>query len=271
MLIPPEAKSFSVSANAVKLAETMHELAQWSKSHPNSKKFDVGVLRLPPFFSVEKNGIRNLVAMIKTLADYEEGFGNGVYPTLAELPERYNVHRGTNELTEKDIRKVHNWLQQVSFGVRAAMVELEFRQIRTASVDGNGVAERVFQKLYANNERRSFVAFSPDNKYELKPLRRATNDAKKRWIQQEIDQRFAGVSEGEQYGARPNILEWEVYGLKGHVKTACAEIRAQFESLSRRAQQLDREGRYEDADALDTTLVQMSKSLDYFERLESVF
>ena len=255
-----EKNAFSVFDNAERLAETMYELAQWSKTHPNAQRYTANIIKLPPTLMAHK---KNLVAMIKTLAEYEEGMSDGGFPKLADLPQRYNKNGGGPKLSSKDLRRVHNWLQQVAFGIRAAVIENEQCSMsRTAS--STSIAENVLEKLYLNCERRAFVTYSPDNRYELKPLRHASNDAKRQWIEQEIDQK----AQAQSYGARPNPLQWELYGLKGHAKSANAEIAAEIESLIRIAQEFDKSGRYEEADEIDVRLVQMKYSFELFNRMD---
>ena len=122
----------SLYAHAESIAKTMHELAQWSRTHPNSKKYHKNLIKLPPVFLLESDkngsGLNNLIAMIKTIGEYEDGDENGVFPKLADLPSLYNQNGGLPILSEKDLRKIHNWVQQVGFGIRAAVMEQEGRK-----------------------------------------------------------------------------------------------------------------------------------------------
>jgi hypothetical protein len=259
---------FSLSDHAEALADKMHELAVWSKSHPNSQRFQRGLLKLPPVFSSEKHGDPrgNLVAMIKTLADYEES-EEGL--KLAELPMRYNEHGGMPAMEERDLRKVHNWLQQVSFGVRAAMIAREIEQ-PTADLAHLDTPERVYQLLFAACPRRVFVTYAADNRYELKPLRYADANAKRRWLKQEYAQ-LSGqrtVTAGT-FGARPSQEEWDVFGLRGQMRTVFSSVSSQIEELVKQAESLDSEGRYDEADALDFRLKQLSRSLEGFEQVQA--
>jgi hypothetical protein len=254
---------FSLSEHAEALADKMHELTAWRKSHPNSQRFQRGLLKLPPVFSSEKYGDpkTNLVAMIKTLSDYEES-EEGL--KLAELPARYNAHGGLPEMKERDLRKVHNWLQQVSFGVRAAMIALEIEK-PTAELAHLDPPERVYQLLFAECPRRIFVTYAADNRYELKPLRYADANAKRRWLQQEYAQLTGQhtVTAGT-FGARPSQEEWDAFGLRGQMRTVFSSVSSQIENLIRQAESLDSEGRHKEADALDYRLQQLNRSLEGF-------
>lgn len=260
--------TFRLQERAERLASVIHEIAQWSKSHPNARRYASGYLKLPPVFAGGKHGHdkHNLTAMIKTLGDYEDGRPDGTFPTLAELPAIYNGYGGAPHLTERDMRKVHNWMQQVSFGVRAAMLKMEEREPSDLGVEMN-VPDRVHALLYASNPRRAFVTFSPDNRYELKPLRYADDEAKRRWLREEYAQMRGGrMVTASAYGARPSQAEWDLYGLRGQMRTVFASMREQIGDLIRRAAQLDGSGDYDEADDMDARLLALSANLENFER-----
>jgi len=250
-----------------RLADTMHEIAQWSRSHPNYKKFSRGFVKLPPVFLVDDekhgSGRENLIAMLRVLADYEEGAEDGNYPRLQELPERYNEYGGKPLLTGRDMRRVHNWIQQLSFGVRAAVLEDEIKGGNT----GSSIAERVYGRLYEDCHRRSFVTYAPDNKYEYKPLKNADREAKLRWIAQEVEQRRS-MRRGRvaAYGARPTEQEWERFGLMGQpVRTACTQLQADLDELVKLASTLDNLGRYSEADEIDEKISRISAELNLWD------
>lgn len=259
---------FSLLKNAESLANAMHELAVWSKSHPNAQRYQKSLLKLPPVFTSDKHGDakKNLIAMIKTLADYEESEES---LTLAELPKRYNEYGGKPGLEERDLRKVHNWAQQVSFGIRAAMLSKEIEN-PTEGMEQQHPAERVYQLLYADCPRRAFVTYASDNRYELKPLRYADESAKRRWLKQEYAQLVEGrtVTAGT-FGARPTQQEWDVFGLRGQMRTVFSSVSSQIEELIKKAEILDSAGRYSEADGLDLRLKQLSRSLEGFEQLSA--
>jgi len=258
---------FSIAKNAEALADKMHELAVWSKAHPNSSKFKRGIFKLPPVFSSDKHGDprKNLIAMIKTLADYEE---SDAAPKLAELPSRYNQYGGGPELNEKDLRKIHNWLQQVGFGIRAAMLINEMEN-PTESMSHLDVPERVFHMLFANHPRRTFVTYASDNKYELRPLRYADSKAKLRWLKEEFAQlNNKRVITAGGFGVRPTQQEWDTFGLRGQTKTALASVNSQIDNLVGQAKALDFEGKFTEADILDFKLNQLSKNLEGFDQVQ---
>ena len=109
------------------------------------------LFKLPPVFSNTNhdkygNGKKNLVAMIKTISEYN----NNKSLTLNDLPSIYNINGGLPDLTIKDMRKVHNWTNQVEFGLRAAMIYLEHNR---SHGNFDYVPDKVFKTLYANNRR----------------------------------------------------------------------------------------------------------------------
>ena len=253
---------------AVRLAETMYELNQWSKSHPLSNRYahSRGLIKLPPVFLGRKDSDAwvNLVTMIKVAAEYEEGLPNGDSLTLAELPGRFNVHGGMQKLASKDVRKVHNWIQQLSFAMRAAAIEIALH----TSTTREEAQEKVYRELYAAS-KRAFVTHSPDNRHEYKPLRYASESAKKRWIGDEITQRETACC--TPYGAKPTPQEWASYALSGQSPRAViAAITSQIAGLVREAQELDGKGRLTEADVVALRIKALGQNLDDLERWSSV-
>lgn len=265
--------SEKLGPQAEALAETIHGLTQWSKSHPNARRTALALFKLPPVFTAVAdskygNGRKNLEAMIKTLADYEEGEDL----TLAELPKRYNAYGGQPGLSDRDLRRVHGWLQTVSFAVRAAMLEQEDRSERTASArPRNSVASRVAKRLFGGETKRTFVTHAPGSRYEMKPLRYASQDAIERWISQEYAQRLA-CKRGDEiiYGAQPTEAEWDAFGLRGQTRTLMAQIQTEIETLISEAAMHDRAGQFQEADALDYRLKQMKRSLESLNKEASI-
>lgn len=261
----------SLSNHAESIAETMHELAQWSKSHSNSKKFNRNLIKLPPVFllnsEVYGNGLHNLVAMIKTIGEYEDGNENGCFPKLAELPAIYNKYGGKPELTNKDLRKIHNWVQQVGFGIRAAIMEQEEKKPMFEDWSKLSVAERVYRRLYMHNDRRSFVTCSPNNKNEYKPLRYADDNVKLKWIEQEYVQK-KNKKTTIRYGAQPTPQEWKDYGLSGQPVTIVRnQIKQQISVLLNLAKKHDLAGEYEQADIITRRINKMNADLAALENI----
>ncbi len=256
----------TINSQAELLAEVIFDIVQWPKSNHNYRRFASNLVKLPPIFlgndQKHGEGKRNLVAMIKVVSEYEEGDPQGNYPTLTELPARYNSYGGMPVMSEKDMRKVHSWMQSVSFALRAAILDQELKK----SNSRDEVVQEVYKRLYANNPRRAFVTYAANNRYEIKPLRYASEDAKRRWIAQELDQKQS--INMDVYGAQPSLHEWEAYGLRGQSKTACAAISDKIDEIIQCAEVMDQQGRYAEADALDYRIAQMIQSLQDFERLE---
>lgn len=262
-------------SDAETLARLIHELARWPKNHPNSGRYaSAGLLKLPPALlqgdtAAEGSGRhRNLVAMIRVVSDYQgQQAGDGL--TLAELPALFNEYGGRPILSESATRKVHNWVQQVSFALRAAVMEQEMRApTRGTGWDTLTVADRVVKRLYSGDgPRLSFVTRALDNPYELKPLRYASLAAIRRWVEQEHQQRIASAGSRD-YGASPTPQEWKNYGLRGQKRTIYAAFEAHVEAYLVRASTLDAQKQWRDADKLDGSLVELGINLDQYTRWE---
>lgn len=254
----------SLYAHAESIAKTMHELTHWSRTHPNSKKYHKNLIKLPPVFLLDSekngNGFKNLVAMIKTISEYEDGDENGVFPKLNDLPSLYNKNGGYPLLSKKDLRKIHNWVQQIGFGIRAAIMEQEENKPLFDDWSKLTVPERVFRRLYAHGERRSFITCSPLNKNEYKPLRYADDEVKLRWIAQEYEQRKHKKT--LKYGAIPTKQEWESYGLSGQVvKKSKNQLKQEIAVLLKIAEKHDISGEYKQADEISRRINKMNADL----------
>lgn len=216
------------------------------------------LIKLPPVFTkgYSKYGDpkRNLIAMIRTLSEYSEGDAE----RLTALPLLYNQMGGLPLLNEDSMRRVHNWLQQVGFSVRAAAIEKE----RQSGCDIESGVRHVFEKLYGKNIKKGvFVTFAPNSSYQLKPLRYANRDAICRWITQEWQQRDAGLV-GTQYGATPTPEEWESFGLRGQLKAPYYSITQAIKRLSSQAYLEDVMGNYNQADHFDRQIITISQGMD---------
>jgi hypothetical protein len=258
----------SLNLHAESIANTMHELAQWSQSHPNSKKYNKNLIKLPPVFLLESkkngNGLNNLIAMIKTIAEYEEGNEDGVCPKLIDLPYIYNKNGGQPSLGDKDLRKIHNWVQQVSFGIRAAILEQEEKSPLFKDWESISVSERVFRRLYAHNDRRSFITCSAENKNEYKPLKYADDEAKIKWIEQECLQRKQ--KRLSKYGAQPTPQEWKIYGLSGQpIKKTKNQLKQEISILLKLAEKHDSVGQFKQADEITCRINKMNNDLTTLE------
>jgi hypothetical protein len=219
------------------------------------------LLKLPPVFTGGGGGKygdpkRNLVAMVRTLSEYEIGKAE----RLSDLPSLYNAHGGLPSMGEDSLRRVHNWSQQVAFAVRAAAIERE----RRAGADREAGIRRVYERLFGSeggSRRTAFVAYATDSPYQLRPLRYATREAILRWIGQEWDQREAGCA-GADYGARPTPQEWESFGLKGQTRPLSASVHHELARLVAAALAEDDTGRYSQADLIDRQIAAIEKNIE---------
>jgi hypothetical protein len=250
------------SGQADELATLMRGLCQGGTPGKRTASDAPGLIKLPPVFTSDGkygDSQRNLVAMIRTISDYEDGTNGGDRPTLSDMPALYNAHGGMPKMSEREMRKVHNWMQQVSFGLRAAVMEQEERS-PSMGLEHLSVPERVARRMYSDQQsRRVFVTYASDNRYEIKPLRYAGMDAIKRWVAQEYAQK-AAQSGG--YGAQPTQHEWDVYGLRGQTRTICSAIQGRIQRMLTSASEMDGGENFRDADRMDARLAQMSKSLE---------
>lgn len=260
----------------IRLADRMHALNQWPKSHPLARRDECGVVRhglvkLPPVFTAARgseahtkygDGHTNLVAMLQVLSDYD-GAGD---MTLADLPARYNAHGGLPRLADKDVRTVHNWLQQVSVALRAAVMDEEEAR---PTEGGLSVPERVLRRLFSGT-RRAFVVASPENRYAFKPLRHAPESTILRWLEEEYAQKKAWAKGGESvYGAVPSQDEWFWYGVRSqekniHERSPRDSIRAitdRLYAMAEDAQQYDLKGQSRAADRLDQHLGEICQAI----------
>jgi hypothetical protein len=220
------------------------------------------IVKLPPSLSREAQGRNNLVAVIKLLADYESGDKD----TLNGLTQRFAEYGGRPILAEDQFRKLHNWLRQVSYAIRMAIVDSEYRRAVRNGGDLKLASKRVHDLLYSD-PKRVFVATPVDSPHQYKPLRYATTKNKLRWIEQEMYQREM-IAQGKpvRLGARLSDEEWAASGMSGQYEHTMLPIQKRIEELIRTAEKLDSEGRYHQADEVDAILehlflgIQMSDS-----------
>lgn len=236
------------------LAKAMHRLAHWPKSLDGAGE---GLFRLPPIFLVgddnsREQGLKNLSAMVKVLADYEEKRNTGGI-RLADLPALYAKYGG-NAQKAPSMRTVHNWIQQVAFALRAA--ELDEALGRGMAPDE--AAEHVASTLFPEDGGIVFVAKASNNPNEYKPLRYATAGAKVSWLRQEAAQRQAG----ESYGADITPEEWAQYGIGGHFTSAYGDLMSTVNEMMKKASKHDVGGHYEAADEIDVTLANLFRSIE---------
>ncbi|MBS1722383.1 MAG: hypothetical protein JSS66_05190 [Armatimonadetes bacterium] len=243
---------------AEELASAMHRIAAWSNDYPELRHASKGLVKLPPVFLGGTNGDpsegkQNLVAMVKTLADYQtEGL------TLNELPERYASYGGKVKGDEIGTRRIHNWMHQVAFAVRAAMIDLQ---------EPDQAPREVAAKVLHMLDDASLVFVAKANN-EYRPLRYASQDTKKRWLHDEVMQNKKGVEHGA-YGARITDDEWCQHGVGMQYRVAHATLKHSIEQLVQQANALDQSGRFSDADAIDTALGRINKSAGCFDGVSS--
>lgn len=228
---------------AKELAKVMHRIAAWSNEYPEQKKSSASLIKLPPIFLIgttgsQEEGKKNLEAMVKTLADYQT---DGL--TLNELPGRYASYGGTVKGEEIGTRKIHNWMHQVAFGIRAAMVDI---------YDDNSSATNVAYSVtnMLDNAPLVFVARAGN---EYRPLRYASADNKERWLRDEIMQRRAGTNYNN-YGAQITDDEWCQHGVGMQYRVAHMSLKDGIDKLVKEASLKDQRGEYEEADVIDKAL-----------------
>ena len=169
----------SLHSEAEALAEIILEL---SKKSPVNKKY---LIKLPLVFTANRHpkygdGKKNLIAIIKCSADYENNTSN---LKLNEIVTKFNRYGGKPRLGSSDLRKIHNWLQLINFTLRAAVLVQEERSGKHSDV--KKLIEAVSERLFNSKEtKRSFVAHPDGKKYELKPLKYADTKTILKWISQ---------------------------------------------------------------------------------------
>jgi hypothetical protein len=212
------------------------------------------ILKLPPVFTANNHkkygdGKRNLIAIIKCSADYEDLKKNY---KLNQVIEKYNSYGGKPELTFQDLRKVHNWLQLINYILRIALMEKFNDQPDTKIVD------EIVKTLFTST-RRAFVAHPDGKKYELKPLKYADVKTISKWISIELNKKRAGDIP---FSYEPSQREWELYGLRGQTKTAYNSLMKDIHNLVKKARTFDESGEHNQADVIYDKLVSMQKSLE---------
>lgn len=209
------------------------------------------LLKLPPVFTAnEKQGRHNLIVLFAMLGLYHHAEST---LRLADLPELWNALGGQPTLSERDVRKLHNWLQTGAFAIRAAILdEEEGFAAQASSMRAAHVARMVYRRLSAAGI--PFVTWAQDSPYQLRPLRYATEFAAARWIEEERQQRRSATLSPRAYGAHPNEVEWSTYGLSGQVRV---QVRRRVQTFLDSAAAYEQQGRYEDADETENAILEM--------------
>ena len=248
---------------AEELAQIISLIARPVKKNGKKKK---PLLKLPPVFTCENhalygNGLQNIEVMIKILSEYQKNYSS---LTLQDIPGRYNALGGLPVLTKKDGRKIHNWMQQVMVAIRAAVIIQESKA--PSSIERFSLVERVVRRLYDRDySRRVYVTFAPGDRYELKPLRYASEAQLGAWIEQEYAQKQQwSRGENVKFGAVPTQTEWELYGVKCQVKTVVAHLTKQIQQMLDLAFHFEDKGDYSHADDIDTNMDFMRSQLNIF-------
>jgi hypothetical protein len=239
----------TLHAQAKEIAKVMHRIAAWSNDYPERKKKSANLIKLPPVFlggdSGEPiDGRKNLEAMIKVLADYQV---SGL--TLNELPQRYASYGGTVKGEEIGTRRIHNWMHQVAFGIRAAMIEM--------NDDEGDEAIRVASNVVEVLEQYPLVFVAREGN-EYRPLRYASRDAKERWLCEEVVQQRLGTNYNS-YGAQITDDEWCQNGVGMQYRVAHSSLKSSIEKLVKQAQKLDQLGQYTEADTIDEALSKIQR------------
>lgn len=243
-------------AQAKEIAKVMHRIAAWSNDYPELKKKSANIIKLPPVFlggndNSPVDGRRNLEAMIKVLADYQL---SGL--TLNELPQRYASYGGTTKTADIGTRRIHNWMHQVAFGIRAAMIEMH----------DNDANEQEVATVVAHALEQSPLVFVAREGNEYRPLRYASREATERWLCEEVVQQRTGTNYNN-YGAQITDDEWCQNGVGMQYRIAHSSLKNSIESLVKQAQVLDQMGKYGNADTIDEALSKIHRgnnNLDIF-------
>lgn len=239
----------ALHTQAKDIAKVMHRIAAWSNDYPGLKKKSENLIKLPPVFLGGNNGEpadgrKNLEAMIKVLADYQL---SGL--TLNELPQRYASYGGTVKSAEIGTRRIHNWMHQVAFGIRAAMIEM--------SDDKGDEAIRVASSVAEILEQSPLVFVAREGN-EYRPLRYASREAKERWLCEEVVQQRIGTNHNN-YGANITDDEWCQNGVGMQYRVAHSSLKNNIEKLVRQAHKLDQMGKCAEADAIDSALSKIQR------------
>lgn len=231
----------------------MHKMAVWSNEYPDMKKVSAGTIKLPPIFlggasGDPKEGLRNLEAMVKTMLDYSEGKEE---LKLADLPTRYAQYGGTVKNNEDiGLRRIHNWLHQVAFGVRAALLQ---REMKRYGGDSRKAVEATANIMLSEDAPLVFVAKN-DNEY--RPLRYASRENCVRWLADEARQIKSGTAASD-YGARVTDEEWVQNGVGMQFRSAHSDLKRGLSEMVEEARNMDAQGRFAEADAIDEALSRM--------------
>jgi hypothetical protein len=236
----------NLHSEAEVLAEIIFKLAN---TNQNKK-----LIKLPPVFSNKNHkkygdGKRNLVAIIKCSADYEDLNKNY---KLNQVIEKYNFYGGKPELTLQDLRKVHNWLQLINFALRLAIME------KLDDQQDSKIIDEIVKTLFTST-RRAFVAHPSGKKYEFKPLKYADVKTISKWVSIELNNKRAGQIP---FGYIPTQREWELYGLRGQTRTAYNSLMKDIHNLVKKARTFDESGEHNQADMIYDKLLTMQKSLE---------
>jgi len=212
-------------------------------------------IKLPPVFTSKNSakygdGKQNLIALIKCSVDYEDKNNNF---KLYQMINKYNFYGGKPDLTSKDLRKIHNWLQLINFLLRIAFIK------KYESENDSKIIELDLTNLFVNTNR-PFVAKSINNKYELKPLKYADVKTISKWLAVEIlDYKAKSTS----FGYVPTKREWELYGLRGQTKTAYNSLLRDIHNLVKKARDLDENGQHQQADLIYGKLANIQQNLEH--------
>lgn len=216
------------------LAETLYNICIHNKKNIHLAEVSKNLVKIPPIFMDEENGKTNIISVIKTISDY-----NNQNLTLKELINKYNKYGGTPKLASNDLRKLHNWIQQISFVTRAASIINELEE--NFNLSEEQIANNVYQNLYENLPECSFI-YKTSNEY--KPLKYASKKVIIKWINEEVAQ----IKNNEVFGAIPSNLEIEFYGIRKHDDDLYSDIKEKIHQMIKNAKNMDTEGDFQSAD-----------------------
>lgn len=199
--------------------------------------------KLPPAFTASaKNPEQaklNLVVILQLWHQYECSKHK---LNLKDMPALYNEMGGLPKIKAHQFRTFHNWLLQVHFVLRAALIHY----IMNIGYSPEAAAQWVYNTLYENLAKH-YVA-KIDNAY--RPMKYATYEFVLQWIYEECLQQ----QKKQKHGAYISQKSLELYACNGKIKHANDKMRTKIANMTQLAYDLDKNGMGKEADKVDQKL-----------------
>lgn len=225
--------------NAVALANTIYSICIWNKKNTRQASVSKNLIKVPPIFLYPEDGKRTLVALIHTIDDY-----NNKSLTLKELPSHFNKYCGKTIIGNNDLRKIHNWIQQINFGLRAATILYEINK------NPNSTKLAIASSVHKNLCWEDGFSYVIREENEYKPLKYASRPVILKWLEEEVNQ----ITNNQVFGAQPSDEEKELYGVRKHNDNIYGEAEENVHQLLKEAKAKDVQGDYTMADTYDCFL-----------------